>query len=256
MGLSGALPNIRGMYKAADGNRLIHADYSQQEIRMLRIIAKDDVLGEAITIGDKGGGNVYCTDAKILFGLPQDMDVKAVKKSAYKLAKEVHLAFQYGAGLPTVYARCLREDRRLTYKSVKETFYKMRQRYHRTVAYWDEEMARVKSQGYSEARILGHRRYYPVQPPITEVANYPAQATAAELSMIAMLAIRKQLKTFKRFAKLIAFTHDSFDVEASEDAEPEVKEMMKTEMERPVYIEGCMYVFPVDIKSGFLWSEV
>ena len=62
-------------------------------------------------------------------------------------------------------------------------------RYYRTVAYWHEEMQRVQECGYSEDRLHGRRRTYPMPPELSETVNYPIQATAAAMMKDEILAL-------------------------------------------------------------------
>lgn len=253
---------LRGMYIAAPGHVLVHADYSQLELRVMAAVAQDHVLAGFLDTGD-----VYTADAKAWFSLPSGMtkcDCKRqcekptlhVKNSVRKQSKIIHLGAQYSAGTSTVYRQALAQDRTITFQAATLLHSKFKQTYHRTVAYWEEEMERVRATGYSESRILHRRRVYPREPEITAVANYPIQGTASDIANLAMIELDAKLKRYVRGAKLLVQLHDAFDVEAREKDERVVREIMQEVMEKPIAIEGKDYVFPVEIKVATRWDDV
>jgi DNA polymerase I-like protein with 3'-5' exonuclease and polymerase domains len=252
-GLGGDLPNLRAMYRAAPGKVLIHADFSQLELRVMAAVSKDEVLAKALTTGD-----VYTEDAKDIFGLPAHFTKKDVKPASRKQAKVVHLGFQYGAGTGALYIQSLESDRTLKFSQVSLIHAAMKKRYHRTVSYWTEEQERVRNTGYSESRILHRRRTYPREPPITEIANYPIQSTASDIANLAMIELDAALRKYKLKGDFVTQLHDAFDVESPGDAKTidDVQSIMRDCMEKPREIEGVMYKFPVDIKVGTHWSDV
>lgn len=231
--LSGQLPNIRQLYTAGPGYKLIQADFKQLELRVMAAIAKDEVLEAAIATGD-----VYTEDARAIFApgfltknrLQTELGVAGEWKLLVKIARDRgvldkliasmqrckcsggcknpdyhisndsrqsskfgHLGFQYGCGLPQFHRLMLETDQSVTWGLSKHVFESLRKRYWRTVEYWKEEMARVRRNCYSETRILFNRRTYPALPDLSEVANFPIQGTAAEIANIAMVALDEDL---------------------------------------------------------------
>lgn len=235
---------------------IVHADYSQLELRVMRAVSKDEVLGEALLSGD-----VYASDARALFPQVREWDNKKIKtdakgKKARRASKQVHLAFQYGAGLKKVFAQVLAEDPEADFSKVGVLFDAMRKRYNGTVSYWYKEQARVRRDGYSESRVLQRRRQYPRDPPITEVANYPIQGTASDVMNLATLRLWRRLAKEATGAKIVGQLHDALDVRSPLNMKERVECIMKEEMEVPVEIEGKKYVFPVEIKCSPHWGDL
>lgn len=248
--LQGRLPNMRSMYTAAPKKVLVQADWSQQELRVKRAIAADDVLAEALATGD-----VYSNDARFVFRLPQDYDVKNKKPEARHQCKSGHLAFQYGAFTPAMWSVMLKQDLTVTFAWTDVLRKKLTERYYRTAQYWEEEHARVRACGYSEGRLLHGRRYYPAEPPITETANYPIQRTAGELAAIAMLNIDDCLHDELDGANIVGILHDAFQVECWEKDAYIVAAILSECMEGPWTIDGVKQLFPVEVTMGYYWSE-
>ncbi len=199
-------------------------------------------------------GDVYTEDAKAFFGLPAHYTKKDVKPDARKQSKIIHLASQYAAGTPAVYGQALSEDRTLKYSAVSQLHHGFKKKYFRTVAYWFEEMEQVRKCGYSESRLMGRRRYYPREPPITEVANYPNQSTAADVANVTAIELDEKLTKYVPSAKLLIQLHDAFYVEAPKKHERTVREILKECMEKPREICGRKWTFPTEIKSDVSWG--
>lgn len=249
--IQGDLPSMRSMYAAAPGCTLVHADYSQLELRVMHAVSGDDVLGNALSTGD-----VYSSDARDIFGFPADFNVKKLKPAARKQAKIVHLGFQYGAGDAALFKQALEQDRSLSFKAVALIRKAMMKRYTGTVQYWRREHEQVLGCGYSESRILNRRRTYPAPPPPTETANYPIQSTASDIANLAMIELNRQLKKYVPEAHILVQLHDAFDVEVPHRHEGEVRRIMQETMEAPLIIAGKQFTFPVEIKSAECWGDV
>lgn len=247
---------LRHMLAPAPGRVIIHADKSQLELRVMACVAADMVLQDAINTGD-----VYSFDARGWFNLPADMDVKKLKPAARKACKIIHLGKQYGAGDQTVWAQALRQDRAFPWNQVRLLSRQFDKMYYRTVEYWREEMDRVMQCGYSEGRIIGGRRYYPMPPDRSEVANYPVQRTAAEMMNLELVELDERLSREVPGADIIIQLHDAVDVECDEKHEEQVSRIVSDVMNREWQINNLTRPFPVEMKTtryreGGTWADV
>lgn len=234
---------LRAYLAPSPGYAFVHADKSALELRVMAAVAEDQVLQDRLNAGD-----VYSEDAKDWFKLPRDMDVKKLNPAVRQQCKIIHLASQYAAGIPAIYAQALRQDRKMRFDAVRLLNMGFKRAYHRTVSYWHEEMARVMRQGYSEGRLLQGRRYYPRPPPITEVANWPIQRTASEMMSQEMLTLDARLKAEVPSAGISMILHDAFDVECKEKDIERVKAIMNEVMDREYVIGGWQSRFPIEVK--------
>lgn len=244
---------LRAMLTPAPGNALVHADKKQLEIRVMEAVAADNVLYDAINSGD-----LYTAEARDYFNIEQGQPVKG---GARKSAKIIRLARQYGAGLATCYGQALRMDRTFTLSRTKLLIGKFDKRYYRTVAYWTEEMARVRELGYSESRISGRRRTYPYEPELSEVVNYPVQSTAADIMNEEILVLDEKLQRYVPQAFLITQLHDAVDVECPERLTGQVERIIDDVMDREVTINGRKRHFGIDRKTAYAsqgdtWASV
>lgn len=257
---------LRHMLAPGPGNAIVHADKKQLEIRVMAVVAADQVLQDAITKGDSelllpGRDpmyDLYRCEARGYFNIPDD---EPVKKGARQSAKIIRLARQYGAGLKTCYAQALKMDRSFTLSRTKILMSQFDQRYYRTVAYWKEEMQRVYECGYSEDRLHGRRRTYPMPPELSETVNYPIQATAASMMNEEILELDARLQKECPSANIIIQLHDAVDVECPEAKVPQVERIVNEVMNREWTFCGVTRMFGIDMKTtyhsrGGTWADV
>jgi DNA polymerase I-like protein with 3'-5' exonuclease and polymerase domains len=242
---------LRAMYGAPPGKVLVHADHSQQELRVMAMVAPDLELARRLETGD-----VYTEDTKDWFGLAKSATKDTIKKDVRNKAKIIHLASQYAAGTKTVYMQALAQDRTLTYKTVDILHKAFKKTYADTVRYWDEESERVAAAGYSESRIMGRRRYYPRMPEVTAIANYPIQSTAADLANTIALELDRRVSEVKG-AALVCFFYDAVDVECFEEDAERVSGIVKECMEMPLRMtDGQILQVPCELKVSNNWAEL
>lgn len=244
---------LRHMLAPGPGNAIVHADKKQLEIRVMAVVAADEVLQTAIDSGD-----LYTTEARGYFNIPDD---EPVKKSARQSAKIIRLARQYGAGLKTCYSQALKMDRSFTLSRTQLLMSSFDKRYYRTVRYWQEEMNRVLEMGYSESRLLGRRRTYPLPPELSETVNYPIQATAADIMNQEILELDERLTAEVPGAYIVIQLHDAFDVECREQDVLKVERIMTEVMDREYTFCGRTASFGVEVKTawhskGDTWASV
>lgn len=245
---------LRHVLGPGPGKVFVHADKSQLELRVMAPVAEDNTLQEALETGD-----VYSYDAKFMFNLPPETDVKKTHPGLRKSSKVIHLGRQYGAGLKVILQQALRQDRRFTL-SRTETFMKAWDKlYFRTTTYWQEEMRRVLECGFSESRLMGRRRRYPRPPGLSEAANYPVQSTAADIMNTEVIKLWKRLKVEAPRARLVIQLHDAVDVECPERDAPLVERIIDEELNSAWTVNGRLCNFPIERKTATYsdtWASV
>jgi DNA polymerase I-like protein with 3'-5' exonuclease and polymerase domains len=284
MSLGGALPNVRRMYRARRGWKLVHADKSQGELWVMAAITKDPVL-----LAELRAGDVYTELAKGIYKLPAHLtkckckDVSGsltcqkpnehVKPQARKQAKIGRLAWQYATSFETFWVQMLEDDMSITELTARAIYNGLGQRqmdgsitghYRRTVEWWYEEQQRVRSRRpmYSNSRILDRRLYYPADPILNKLVNQPIQSTLADDVDLWMLDLRRELrekftrKSGRQEARIIIDLHDAVDVEAKDEIVDDVAEVVKRTGEQPRIIEGREWTLKVDLKVGESWDQV
>ena len=146
-------------------------------------------------------------------------------------------------------------DRTFTLSRTKLLVAQFDKRYYRTVAYWHEEMSRVLECGYSESRLLGRRRTYPMPPELSETVNYPIQATAADMMNLEIVELYDRLAAECPSAHIIIQLHDAIDVECPEDDVPTVERIIDEVMDREWTICGVTRMFGIERKTTYASKE-
>jgi DNA polymerase I len=236
---------IRRAFIPESDCKLISADYSQLELRLLAHITRDEIMLEAF----KNGEDIHSKTAELVFNAktPEEM------KDARRMAKIVNFAIAYAV---EAYGLSQRVDlSRSEAKQVIEDYYDT---YKGIKKFMEETPELAKEQGFVST-ILGRRRYLPsINDRIynvrsraeREAINMPIQGFASDIVKIAMLKVDAALKREKLETKMIMQVHDELLFE-SPDAEVEKAiEIVKREMEAAIELDVPL---TVEIAAGKNW---
>jgi DNA polymerase-1 len=235
---------IRAALVAAPGCRLLSADYSQIELRVLAHLADDAALIDAFTRGD----DIHARTASDVFGsLPP--------AEGRRLAKVINYGIVYGMG-PARAARELGVSMKEADTYIREYF----ARYAGVRAYLDATVAEARERGYVTT-VLGRRRYLPElrarDPGVRQFAeraatNTPIQGSAADLIKLAMLELRRRLQRAGSAAHMLLQVHDELVIEAPVDELDAVRELVRQAMEG---VWSLKVPLRVDVRDGADWAE-
>lgn len=231
---------IRQAFIAPEGYKIISADYSQVELRLLAHVAGVAAFKEAFT----NGQDIHDITAKQVFGVSENVSVDRRKAksinfgiiygiSPFGLAKQLGITIQEAAEYIDYYFSC--------YPEIK--------------TYMEEMISVARSNGYVET-IFGRRCFvkdinnnisYVRQFAERVAINAPLQGTAADIIKRAMIQLFDQLKT----GKIILQVHDELLLEVEEGNVQETAALMKNVMENVVKLSIPL---EVDIKVGDDWG--
>jgi DNA polymerase I len=230
-----------------DKHRLLSADYSQIELRIIAGLSREAGLLEAF----RTGADVHTATAARVFGVAPD----AVTSEMRSKAKMVNYGIAYGISAFGL-AQRLRIPRREAAEIIDNYF----KQFAGIRKYMDETMEFARSKGYVET-VTGRRRYIrdirssnaTVRGSAERNAiNAPIQGTAADMIKLAMINIHAELVRRKLKTKMLLQVHDElvFDLLKTEEKEvlPLVEEKMKTAISLDVPIE-------VEMGVGKTWLE-
>jgi DNA polymerase-1 len=226
---------------AAPGHRLVSADYSQIELRVLAHLANDAALIEAFASGE----DIHARTAAEVFA-------DRAPAEGRRLAKVMNYGIVYGMGT----ARAARE---LGVSATEAAAYIGRYlgRYPGVRAFIETTVAEARSRGWVST-VLGRRRYLPElgarDPAVRQFAeraatNTPIQGSAADLIKLAMLAVHRRLAGG---ARMLLQVHDELLLEVPTERLADVMGTVRDAME---------HVFPlrvplkVDVRDGANWTE-
>lgn len=234
---------IRQVFIAPEGYKIISADYSQVELRLLAHVAGVTAFKKAFT----NGQDIHDITARQVFGVLENVSVDEQLRrraksinfgiiygiSPFGLAKQLGIAIQEAAEYIDYYFSC--------YPEIK--------------TYMKEMISVARSNGYVET-IFGRRCFvkdinnnisYVRQFAERVAINAPLQGTAADIIKRAMIQLFDQLKT----GKIILQVHDELLVEVEEGNVQETAALMKNVMENVVKLSIPL---AVDIKVGDDWG--
>ncbi len=238
---------IRKAFVAPEGCKLLAADYSQIELRIMAHLSGDEGLLSAFA----SGRDIHTATAAEVFGLAQDK----VTKEQRRAAKAINFGLIYGMS-----AFGLGRQLGIPLKDAREYVERYFHRYPGVHAYMDETRAKAKEQGYVSTH-FGRRLYVadiasrnPARRGAAEriAINAPMQGTAADIIKRAMIAIDAWLGEKNRGAKMIMQVHDELVFEAREEAIPALKEKVRQLMGGAAELAVPLLV---DIGVGDNWDE-
>jgi DNA polymerase I len=229
---------IRACFIAPPGAKIMSADYSQIELRIMAHLSGDESLRRAFSEGE----DIHRATAAEVFGLP----LEKVGANERRIAKVINFGLIYGMSSFGV-AQNLGIDRGTAQTYIERYF----ARYPGAKRYMDETRQRARELGYVET-VFGRRLWLPelrsgapVRRQAAERAaiNAPMQGTAADLIKLAMIAVQHWLDDSRAGAKLIMQVHDELVLEVPDDeidlTREKVRELMQsvTTLEVPLVAE-------------------
>jgi DNA polymerase I len=235
---------IRAAFVAAPGWRLVSADYSQIELRLLAHLADDSRLIAAFAAGE----DIHAATAAEVFGDRPPAEGR-------RLAKVINYGIVYGMGSARA-ARELGVPLAAAAAYIEEYF----RRYPGVRAFIDSTVAEARSRGYVTT-VLGRRRYLPElaardhavrQFAERAATNTPIQGSAADLIKLAMLEVRRRLRAEGRQARMLLQVHDELVLEVAERDAPRLADLVRHEMGAA----GKLAVpLEVEVGQGRSWAE-
>ena len=239
---------IRHAFIAEKGNRLVAADYSQIELRILAHVTRDPHLIEAFAAGE----DIHRATASRVLGKPQE----EVNDDERAMAKMVNFGIAYGMGDFGLATRAgISRDAAKTFIAGYFERYPGIKRYIDTI----KEEARANGAVTTQ---LGRRRPIPelraANPALRAAGeraaiNHPIQGTAADIIKIAMIRLTPRLAAAGLKARLILQVHDELLLEAPEG---EVERLIPLLIET---MEGALALdvpLTVEAKTGLRWDEM
>jgi DNA polymerase-1 len=234
---------VRRAFICEDGNKLIVADFSQMELRVLAHYSQDESLLKAYRNG--GETDLHTITAQKIFG-KSDVD-----KNERGIAKLVNFGISYGITDVGLYRRLIATGIETTPEECKRYI----NDYFKTYKGVDKFLKKVKDaiqqRGYVKNLFGRRRRLKGINArEIRQAQNFIIQATSADLVKRAMVALAAKLP---EGAQLISMIHDELIIECRGDnAEDVLKMVVEVMQDTP---EGFTVPMPVDAKIVDCWAD-
>ncbi|WP_085723482.1 DNA polymerase I [Pseudomonas sp. R37(2017)] len=238
---------IRQAFVAPAGYKLLAADYSQIELRIMAHLSRDEGLMNAF----RHNLDVHTATAAEVF----KVELADVTSDQRRSAKAINFGLIYGMG-----AQKLGKDIGVDTKTAKAYIDTYFARYPGVRQYMDRTRAQAAEQGYVET-FFGRRLYLPdinSNKPQERAAaertaiNAPMQGTAADIIKKAMVAVDNWLTASGLDAKVILQVHDELVLEVREDLVDQVRDEIRVHMSEAAQLDVPLLV---EVGVGDNWDE-
>ncbi len=238
---------IRSAFVAEAGYRLLSADYSQIELRILAHVSGEPKLREAFLRGE----DIHTATAAEVLG----KDPAKLTKNERAVAKMINFGIVYG-----ISAFGLSENLDIPKEQAQAYIDAYLARFPKVQAFIARTIAQASEDGYATS-LLGRRR------PVPELrasnrqtrgfgeraaVNFCMQGSNADIIKVAMVAIHSRLRAEGRGARLVLQVHDELLLEVPETEVSAVRELVREEMVGAYPLDPPL---AVDVGVGDDWAE-
>nr|WP_314578342.1 DNA polymerase I [uncultured Pseudomonas sp.] len=238
---------IRQAFVAPKGYKLLAADYSQIELRIMAHLAKDEGLLHAF----RNDLDVHRATAAEVFGV----ELPEVTNDMRRSAKAINFGLIYGMSAFGL-AKQIGVDRKQSQAYVDRYF----ARYPGVLEYMERTRTQAAEQGFVET-IFGRRLYLPdinaknqaLRKGAERMAiNAPMQGTAADIIKRAMVAVNGWLESSGLDARVILQVHDELVLEVREDLVEQISQDIRAHMSGAADLDVPLLV---EVGVGNNWDE-
>jgi len=238
---------IRSAFVAELGARLISADYSQIELRILAHVSGEPKLREAFERGE----DIHTATAAEVLGV----DPAKLTSGERSIAKMINFGIVYG-----ISAFGLSENLEIPREQAQQYIDAYLARFPLVQDFIQRTIERAEEDGYATS-LLGRRRPVPelrVRNRQTRgfgervAVNFVMQGSNADIIKVAMVAIERRLREEGRSARIVLQVHDELLLEAPDAETTAVKEIVREEMCKAYPLDPPL---AVDIGAGDSWAD-
>jgi DNA polymerase I len=238
---------IRSAFVAEEGYRLLSADYSQIELRILAHVSGEPKLREAFARGE----DIHTATAAEVLGV----DPAKLTSAQRSIAKMINFGIVYG-----ISAYGLSENLEIPRDEAQEYIDAYLARFPHVQDFIARTIEQAKADGYVTS-LLGRRR------PVTEIramnrqtrgfgervaVNFVMQGSNADIIKVAMIRIARRLRGEGRGARLVLQVHDELLLEVPEVEVSKVRDLVREEMCGAYDLDPAL---AVDVGVGDNWAE-
>lgn len=210
----------------AKNRKILSADYSQIELRILAHLSEDEHLIRAF----QEDRDIHAFTATLLYGVPE----AEVNRQMRNAAKTINFSIIYGK---TAFG--LSQDLKISISEADEFIEAYFRRYPRVRAYLESQKEKARTEGFLTT-LLGRRSYFPeIHSKNIQLRNFseraainaPIQGSAADLIKLAMISIQRELERGAFKSLMIIQVHDELVFDIPTDEKTAVSHLIRREME-------------------------
>ncbi len=239
---------IRAAFVASAGNKLISADYSQIELRILSHVANIDSLKKAF----EKNRDIHAQTASQIFGLPPDQITPDMRRKS----KAINYGIVYG-----ISSFGLARELNVPRKEAADYIEKYFKQYPEIQKYMCKTINFAKKNGFIQ-NIAGRKCFIPninnknyaIRTSGERAAiNAPMQSLTADIVKMAMVALDQELISQTMKTKMILQIHDELIFEAPEEEVNSALKLIKSIMEKAIHLDVKI---KVDVLAGNNWQKI
>jgi DNA polymerase-1 len=239
---------VRRAFIAQKGWRLLAADYSQVELRVLAHLSQDPGLLAAFGRDE----DIHASTASLVYGVP----LQQVTREMRRMAKVMNFGVVYGLS-----AHGIAQQTDISFEEGNAFIQGYFGKYPGIRAYLDATKQQAYEHGYVET-VLGRRRpipgiassNYQVRQAAERMAvNMPVQGGAADIIKIAMIRIHHWLRENNMQSRMLLQVHDELIFEVPDDEMDTMRSMAQHFMPKALDMRVPL---KVDIKTGYNWGDL
>jgi DNA polymerase-1 len=238
---------IRSAFVAEEGHRIMSADYSQIELRILAHVSGEPKLREAFARGE----DIHTATASEVLGV----DPAQLTSGQRSIAKMINFGIVYG-----ISAFGLSENLEIPREEAQQYIDAYLARFPHVQDFIARTIEQAKQDGYVTS-LLGRRR------PVPEIrasnrqtrgfgervaVNFVMQGSNADIIKVAMISIARRLQEEGRGARLVLQVHDELLLEVPDPEVSKVRELVRAEMCSAYDLDPAL---AVDVGVGDNWAE-
>ncbi len=238
---------IRRAFIPETGYKLISADYSQIELRIMAHMSQDPVLLDAY----QRDLDIHATTAAQVFGVP----LEEVTKSQRSAGKTINFGVMYGMG-----AQRLGKSLKISTQEARTYIDNYFERYRGVSMFFETLLAETRRTGCTHT-MFGRKRNLEginasgMQKAFAERAaiNTPIQGTAADIIKFAMIQMQSRIEQENLPMRMLLQVHDELVFEVREDALETCQQIIREVMEGVAQLDAPL---KVDVATGDNWLEM
>lgn len=239
---------IRKAFVAPKGFKILTADYSHIDLRVVASLSDDQNMIKAF----RAGADIHRETASQIWNIPSEKVTPELRQAA----KTINFGVTYGMG-----ARALAIGAGITIDEAKQFISKYFAVYEGVRNFLEETRQKARDLGYVET-LFGRRRYLPeIYSPVPQIVaeaermaiNMPVQGTAADIMKLAMIKIVAELPKISPTAKMVLQVHDELVFEVPTSDIKKVANFVKEKMAGAVKLKVPL---ASQIEVGENWGEM
>jgi DNA polymerase I len=240
--------SIRTAFVASEGTKLISADYSQIELRILSHVANIEPLKKAMS----ENRDIHAQTASQIFGVPLEQVDSDLRRSA----KAINFGIIYG-----ISAFGLAKQLNISRQEASDYIERYFKEYPGIQKYMSDTIEFAKENGYVE-NLIGRKCYLPTINDKNHALrsfgeraaiNAPMQSLASDIVKIAMINLAAELKKRSMKTKIILQIHDELIFESPESELESAMKLIKSTMESALNLNVRT---DVQVNAGDNWKQI